>query len=799
MKTNSKNRLKPEQLRWECDPKSLGVRSSADVKESRGIIGQDRAIRALRLGLEINQSGYNVFATGRSGTGRMTAINQLLAEFEQRKVELHDRCYLYNFKNVDQPQLVTLPAGQGRKLVKGLQTLLRDLRKDISSAFESRRFQEQKKRLFEHFQDRQRSVLRDFENKVKAKGFELVQVQGPSVSRPDIAPLVENQAVDINTLESYIAKGTFTKEQVDKKLADHAALESSMESVMREMRNIDRKAKESIEALNKKLVAPIVESTIAECTKEFSNEKLKRFFNDLKEMVVGDLARFRLTEEERNESNAQESEEDDFLEFEANLLVDNSETKGVPVIIETNPKFRHLFGTIERVIDRNGTWRTDFTLIKAGSLLRADGGYLVLSAQDTIPEPGVWSTLKRTLRNSQLEIATPETTAMGFNSALKPESINIDVKVIMTGDPESYYLLYEQDEDFKRIFKVRADFDVEMKNNTQAVQRYMSFAKTLIDDERMLQFDASALAAVIEYGARLADRKTKLSTEFTALADVVRESNYWAGKQSAKRVNGGHVHQAIEERIERIRLVEEKIHELIMDGTIFIDSKGMQVGQVNGLSVYDMGEYSFGRPTRITARTSLGRQGIINIEREASMSGPTHNKGVLILSGYLRSMYAQNKPLVLSASIAFEQSYNGVDGDSASSTEIYAILSSIANVPLRQDLAVTGSINQKGEIQPIGGANEKIEGFFDVCRDRGLTGSQGVMIPSANIENLMLRRDVVEAVRKKIFHIFAIRHIDEGIEILTGRSAKEIHKLVDARLTGFSQRWKEISGDGRDV
>jgi lon-related putative ATP-dependent protease len=418
-------------------------------------------------------------------------------------------------------------------------------------------------------------------------------------------------------------------------------------------------------------------------------------------------------------------------------------------------------------------------------------------------EPGVWTTLKRILRNGQIEIAPLDFGLLGASSALKPEPIDVHVKVIMVGDAYIYQLLYGFDDDFKEVFKIRADFDTEMPNQQKSIDSYVSFIKTLCEQENLLPFDLSGVIEIVEYGVRLSGQQNKLSTRFNVLADVIREASYWAVKEGAPRVTGSHTRKAIDERIERVRLVEEKIQEMIADGTIMIDTTGSTVGQVNGLSVYELGEYAFGKPSRITAKTAMGRAGIINIEREADMSGPTHDKGVFILSGYLRNQYAQHKPLVLSASIAFEQSYSGIDGDSASSTEVYAILSSLSGIPLRQDVAVTGSVNQNGEVQAIGGVNLKIEGFFDVCKARGLTGTQGVLIPEQNVKDLMLRHDVVEAVRKKKFHIYKVKSVDQGIEILTGRLAGmrlpnhrftpgSVHAKVDARLTDYAKRVKKF-------
>ena len=448
------------------------------------------------------------------------------------------------------------------------------------------------------------------------------------------------------------------------------------------------------------------------------------------------------------------------------------------IVIETNPKYKNIFGIVERDIEKGGVWRTDFTKIKAGSLLRADGGYLVLNALDVLIEPGVWQDLKRTLRTGLIDIQSYEP-LFGFSAAsLKPEPIEINVKVIMIGEAELYNLLYYRDDDFKKIFKIRADFDFEMPKTKDTVGQYIRFIKMICDDEKLLPFSTSALAQIIEFGVRLAGRRQKISTRFNIIADVAREASYWARKEKAKIVLCNHVEQALDERIYRVKLVEEKIQEMIYNGTIMIDTDGAQVGQVNGLSVYNIGENEFGKPSRITARTSLGRNGIINIERDAELSGPTHNKGVAILSGYFRSMFAQNKPLVMDASITFEQSYGGIDGDSASSTEIYAILSSLSEVPVRQDIAVTGSVNQKGEIQPIGGVNLKIEGFYNVCKARGLTGKQGVIIPTQNVNDLMLREEVYDAVEKNKFSIYAVKSINEGIEILTGKKQEKRNRTT---------------------
>ncbi|HSA97424.1 MAG TPA: Lon protease family protein, partial [Acidobacteriota bacterium] len=531
---------------------------------------------------------------------------------------------------------------------------------------------------------------------------------------------------------------------------------------------------------------------------KFAFPKIATYLDEVEKALVKSLEVFKTQKKDEKEPP------EDFQEYRVNLLVDNSDQKGAPVVMETNPNYVNLFGSIESTITRIGVNQTDFTMIKAGSFLKANGGYLIVNALDALVEPGVWATLKRTLRNQVFEIQNYLQMYLFSSARLKPEPIKADVKVIMIGDASIYNLLYFMDEDFKKIFKIKAEFDSEMDKNERSFVDYARFIRKICVEDGLLPLDKEGIGALIEYSTRIAGRQKKLSTRFHIIADVIRESSYWAGKAQRKAVGREDVEKAILERFERVSLIEDKIQEMIEEGTILIDTEGGVVGQVNGLSVYDMGQFMFGKPTRITARTAMGRGGVINIEREADLSGPTHNKGVLILGGYLRGKYATRRPMSLTASLAFEQSYGGVDGDSASSTEVYAILSSLAALPLRQDLAVTGSLNQKGEIQPIGGVNEKIEGFFDVCRAKGLTGTQGVLIPHQNIQNLMLRPDIVAAVREKRFHVYPVKTIDEGIEILTGVEAGApdangefpdgtVHGLVDRELQRLAKGLRAFS------
>jgi lon-related putative ATP-dependent protease len=782
-----------DRLRWCCTLGMLHIADMADVTPSRTIIGQDRALQAIQIGLEMKHYGYNIFVTGLPGTGRMTAIQQMLHDFEGRKIPLTDKVYVHNFRNPDAPIMLAFPAGQGMAFKRDMAAFLDDLLKSVPAVFESRRYVEQRKSMLEHFQDRQRSVLKDFEKKVKGKGFEVVQVQGGPTTRPEIAPVIDGNPATMEQLQAKVDAGELSMEELRRLTAEQAELEGQMDIVMREMRNIERRAKKSLDGLNHKIMVPVVEELLDEIREKFSVQGLEAYLAEVRKSILDNLVRFHQKEEQTASVLGMPiaREEDSFFEFEVNVIADNSSVQGAPVILEKNPRYKNLFGTIDREVDRNGVWRSDFTLIKAGSVVKADGGYLVLNALDALSEPGVWNTLKRVLRNRQIEIQPPESGLLGASSALKPAPIDLDVKVIMIGDSPMYQLLYEYDEDFRKIFKIRADFDTEMKNEQKAISSYLSFIKTMCEREQLAAFDPSALCEVVEYGVRLAGRQNKLSTRFSILADVLREANYWAAREKSEHVKGEHVRRAIDERIERVKLLEEKIQEMIDEGSIMIDTGGQVTGQVNGLTVYQTGEHEFGKPARITAKTAVGRSGIINIEREASMSGPSHNKGVLILAGYLRGKYAQKHPLDLSASIAFEQSYSGVDGDSASSSEVYALLSSLSGIPIDQGMAVTGSVNQHGEIQPIGAVNLKIEGFFDCCRARGFTGTQGVIIPHQNVADLMLRHDVVEAVRKHLFHIYAVRTIDEGIALLTGVSAASVHAKVAGRLREFSKTQKK--------
>jgi lon-related putative ATP-dependent protease len=797
--------LPVEKLRWRCDTEAMPFETTDEVHPCEEIIGQERALDAIRLGLNVNHPGYSIFVTGLVGTGRTTTIKQLLEEMKGEGPPPDDKCYVNNFKNADMPCVLSLPAGEGRAFQARMDQMIRRLQRDIPGVLESENYQERRKELVERVQQQQRSLIEAFEKKAEERGFQLVQVQMGPVVRPGVLPVVDGEPVAIEKLHELVKEGKLPEEKISEIEAKLKELGEEMESLLRKIREIEQKGAEALAKLEKDVIQPIVDESVAAVKDRFSIPKVHEYLDSVHDSIMSDLNRFRGDDEEQKPDEGGRGHGDLFLQYRVNLLVDNSETKGRPIVIETAPNLHRLFGAIERVMDQTGVWRTDFTKIKAGSFHQANGGFLVLNAMDALVEPGVWQTLKRTLRNGILEIQSYDPFYMLATSTIKPEPIDVRVKVVMIGDAELYYLLYHLDTDFKKIFKVKAEFDVNMPLADEAVNQYASFIRKLCDTEELMPFDRSGVARVVEFGVRMAGRRNKLSTRFHVIADLLREANYWAQSEGSEVVKGGHVEKAIHEWIHRVNMVEDKLQEMIDEGLIMIDTEGTKVGQVNALSVFDLGEYMFGKPSRITARTAMGRSGVINIEREADLSGRTHNKGVLILAGYLRGKYAQDKPLTISASLCFEQSYVGVDGDSASSSELYAILSSLAGVPIRQDLAVTGSVNQRGEIQPIGGVNQKIEGFFDVCKARGLTGTQGVLIPHQDVEDLMLRDRVVEAVKEGKFHIYPVRTIDEGMEILTGMKSgvrKEdgtyeentINYMVDEAISEMADKWKEYAG-----
>ncbi|MBL7191153.1 AAA family ATPase [bacterium] len=758
--------LAPDKLRRKFDPDTLGFEVTDEIQPIQEIIGQKRALKALEMGLEIRHRGYNIFIAGMIGTGRRSTIKNLLEKLDLGEETPDDICYVNNFQNPESPKAMLLPAGRGGSFRNHMKKLIEMIRRDFPKLFESDAFLNNRKKLLEGFTKRGQTILKALEAEASQEGFAVLQMQLGQMVRPEIVPIVDGKPVPIEQLKVMTAGGEFPEDKLRKMMQTYEVLREKMLKALKESQNIFREMEEAISKMEADFITPVLTALLKTIKERFDYEAVKDYLEDVNEFVLENLDFFKGAQ--KSEEGGEILSQDPLDNLMVNLIVDNSRTKGRPIIVETNPSYKNLFGSIDKTIEARGMLSTDFTKIRAGSILKARGGFLILNLLDIFSEKGIWEQLKRVLRHGELEIQNIEPFPFAAVTALKPEPIETDVKVIVIGDHQSYYYLYQRDPDFSKIFKVKADFDTVMEVNDKNIADYASFARMACDVFGLKSFDKTAVAALLEYSLRLSGRQDKLSTRFTAVSDILKEADYWAGKDDANTVQAEHIEKAVEEWIERHAMIEDKIQEMIDEGTLFIDIKGTAVGQINGLSVYDTGEYSFGKPARITVRTAVGKEGVINIEREAQLSGSTYNKGILIISGYLQGLFAQKHPLAVNASICFEQSYSGVDGDSASSTEIYAILSALAEVPLRQDIAVTGSVNQKGEIQPVGGVNQKIEGFFKVCKAKGLTGEQGVMIPHTNEKDLMLMQEVVKAVKEGKFHIYSVKRIEEGLEILTG-------------------------------
>lgn len=794
-------RLTPEELRWTLDISTLPFATTDELEPLDEILGQDRGVEALRFGIGVRRPGFNILVTGAPGSGRMDAVKKVLALAVEGGKVPGDLCYLNNFKDPEAPILVRLGQGQGARLKKSMQGLVDELRKEVPKLFESPEYLARKNEINEAYEKKTASFFMNLEKQVKEAGFALVTFQGRQGQPPEVMPVVDGEPTPVLKLEQMVDKGRFPRDEFVRIKAKHSEIKSEIDSIFLQVRQLQKEIQEKNRQADKTMFSNLADDLIAPLREDFACEELNEYFQHMIDNMVENIAIFFAQEQPQHMPVG-----DPFEQYTVNVLVDNSEQQGPPVIIEEYPTYRNLFGSIERIVDRSGVWRTDFSRIKAGSFVRANGGYLVLNLLDAIMEPGVWQSLKRALKSRKMEIQTYDPFYLFTTSSMKPEPIEMDIKVIVLADTYMYHLLQHYDDDVPKIFKVRADFDTTMDNTGEAVSQFARFVRARCAEHGLRPFDRTAVAALVEEAVRMGGRQEKMAATFPKLTDLLMEAEYFAQQAGRDMVEGQDVAQAVEARIHRSSLIEEKIQDMIDRGSIMIDTDGAKVGQINGLAVYSMGDIMFGKPSRITVATSMGKAGIINIEREADLSGSTHNKGVLILGGYLRKMFAQDKPLAMSASIAFEQSYSGVDGDSASSTEMYALLSSLSGVPIKQGVAVTGSVNQNGEVQAIGGVNHKIEGFFACCKARGLNGEQGVIIPKANVKDLMLKSEVVDAVRGGTFHIWSVDTIEQGIEILTGKKAGirkkdgsypkgTIYALVDERLKNLAQAMAQFGKD----
>ena len=803
--------LTPEKLRWRCDPATIPYETTAEVEPVSGDIGQARALRALRMGVELTASGYNLFVCGLSGSSRGGMIVRMIEEMHPQTEPAPDRCYVNNFKNADRPRLLTLPRGQATGFKKEVDSGIEFLRRRIPQVFEGEPFQRQKTRIVERFTVREKELMDDFTRRIAREQFALGRMQVGAVALPEIFPVLDGQMVPIEEVPKMVQEGkleTVAAEELERK---YDVFRQEFTVVYRKTLSLSRELASEMNYLEQEAASVLVDGVIEELKEKYSSTHIAEYLEEVRHHVLDNLEPFKEREGEEEQvpaeagpgPRAERGERDPFRVYGVNVILAHGEQETCPVIFETIPTYANLFGTVHRSYDARGGWNSDFMDLRGGSLLRADGGFLVMYALDTLTETGVWRTLKRTLNHGKLEIQPVETFFPFSTAALKPEPIEVHAKIILIGDRDMYELLYDYEDDFKKIFKVRVEFDEEMKWNEEVLRQYGGRLRKLCDDEKLLPFDRTAVAAILEHGVRIAGRRGKITTRFFDLADLARESAYAARQNGTKVITAAHVKDALDAKIERHNLLESKIREMIEQNLLFIDTTGERVGQVNGLSVLEIGGYAFGKPVRITASAAMGKIGIINVERESNLSGRFHDKGVQIISGYIRRTFAQDKPISLSASLCFEQSYSGVDGDSASSTEIYALLSALSGVPIRQEMAVTGSVNQQGYVQPIGGVNQKIEGFYDVCRLKGLTGTQGVLIPAENVDDLMLRDDVIEAVAKGQFHIYPVATIEQGIEILTGAPAgkrnasgkfepESVFGKADARLSEMAMTMRDF-------
>ncbi len=797
--------LRPDQVRKKFDPDSLGFGDTKELDGLNGIIGQDRAVNAMEFGLHMRGNGFNMYVAGPPGIGKMTSVKAFIEEVAQSKDTPDDLCYVNNFDDSYSPLSIKLPSGKGCELQKDMEEFVERVRAELPRAFESDEYTARRDELMNELNRRREDISKEVSEKAEREDLSI----RPSPMGVLIVPTKEGKALGD---EEYQELSEEEKEKIQKQREE---VQSDMKAAMKDVRKLEQETQERIKELDRNVALNTVGGLIDDLEEKYSEyEKVTEFLEavqgdmlDNLDMFKGDAGQPRGEQQQQAhpqlKKQQQAAEELTLRKYEVNVLVDNCKADGAPVIMEYNPTYNNLVGRIEKEM-KMGALTTDFTMIRPGSIPRANGGFLVLPVEDVLMSPFSYDELKRTLRSNKIPIEDIGE-RLGFMTVktIRPEPIPIDVKVVLVGSPLIFYLLQAYDEEFQELFKVKVDFDTRMELNEGNLKEFMSFISTFCSKEELKHLDRDAVAKVAEHALRMTDDQERLSIKFGLLSDLLREADFWAGKDGSDHVGAEHVKRALDEKIYRSNLLEERIREMVERGTILIDTEGETTGQVNGLSVIDLGNYRFGRPNRITATVGPGRDGIVDIEREANLGGPIHSKGVMILSGYIDRKYSDGRPVTLASKLVFEQSYQGVEGDSASSAELYAILSELAAVPIKQNIAVTGSVNQHGQVQAIGAVNQKIEGFFDVCRVKGLTGEQGVVIPESNRKNLMLRDDVVEAIGEGKFHVWAVSTIDEGIGVLTGLRAGEketdgtfedgsVNERVRLRLRDFEDTMKEF-------
>jgi lon-related putative ATP-dependent protease len=762
-----------EKLKKVCDyDKELAFcQSSADMPSLVGIIGQDRAVRSMQFGLSMTASGYNLFVCGPPGTGKSTYSKGIVSQLAATGDRPDDWVYLYNFADADRPSAVSLPAGMGKILQKDMDDLMTELRIDIPKSFDGSEHEQQKTEIQEKYQQLTQDLFHQLEEEAAKTQFSISQTPTGIM----FIPMKDGRQYTPDEFKALPVEERRRLESLG------AQLGKRLEQNFHETKKLEKAKQEEIHQLEKNMILAAAKPDVALLQEKYADfPKITEYLDAVLMDVMANSGAFKPVESEpvmmpgMPVMMAMQPQTDPFLKYKVNLFVNNETVKGAPVIIEARPSYYNLFGKIEYK-SKGMAMETDFTMVKPGAIHEANGGYLILQAKDLLSDPFAWDALKKVLKHKEAVVENiGEQYRMVPAVTLRPEPIPTEIKIILIGSP-LHYMICNMDEDFKKLYKVKVDFDIEMDRSDANLRNYVSFVGSICHDDGLNHFDRAALGRIVEYSSRLAGDQSKLSARFNEIAELVYEAAALAEAQNLDLVGAEQVEKAVSERKYRLSMYEEKLRHEVMNGKMLISTQGEVIGQINGLSVMDVGGYAFGNPSRMTARTYAGRGGVINIERETEMSGNIHNKGVLTLAGFLGGKFAQKEPLGMTAQITFEQNYGMVDGDSASSTELYAILSSLAEVPIRQDLAVTGSVDQRGMIQPIGGATQKIEGFFDVCNAKGLTGSQGVIIPAQNVDDLMLKDEVIAAVKDGQFHIYAVKTIEEGIELLTGVPAGQLH------------------------
>jgi lon-related putative ATP-dependent protease len=792
--------LEPSHLCHRCDPKQFKFKTTDDLEDLPDVIGQPRAVEAIGFGMVIERDGYNIFALGAAGTGKYTLVRRFFERQAKDEPVPSDWCYVNSFEQTHKPDAIQLPPGRGVELREDMEHLVDGLQAVLSAAFESEEYQTQRQVITQEFQDRQGKAFEELQEVAKEHGVALIRTPAGLA----VAPVHEGEVMTPEQVQE------LSEEERKKLEAKVNELQGELQKVLRLVPGWQREMRERIDELSREMANVAVGDQLEELRAKYAEfERVVDYLNDVQKDVV-ENARDLLSLEGETGPGQQggghqrpRGESPLLRRYRVNVLVDNGELEGAPVVHEDNPTYQNLIGRMENIAQM-GALLTDYNLIKPGALHRANGGYLILDARKVLLQPYSWEGLERALQYNQVRIeSVGQMLSLISTVSLEPEPIPLNVKVALLGDPLLYYMLWQADPDFGELFKVTADFDERMERNAETQMQYARMIATMARKEGLRPFDREAVARVIERSARMVGDSQKLSTRMHGIIDLLREADYWAERSGNGVVKAADVQKAIDTKIYRSDRLRERVQEGILRGSILIDTTGEKVGQINGLSVVGLGGFAFGRPTRITAGVRMGEGSVVDIEREVELGGPIHSKGVLILTGFLGARYARERPLSLSASLVFEQSYGGVEGDSASSAELYALLSAISGVPVKQSLAVTGSVNQYGQVQVIGGVNEKIEGFYDLCNARGLSGEQGVLIPVGNVEHLMLRQDVIEAVEQAKFHIYPIETIDQGIEVLTGVPAGEmgedgaypegsINCLVERRLTELAEKRAEF-------